>query len=132
MSWPEKPRITWQEQVRTVCSIVTAVCLVCITVSIISAGIYTVHTISTIESSPTNIQSMLSNGKDVMNSAHLLLQSKRMDPIINDFHKLVDILKVLAQSIDNMQIQHIMSEVETWKNTSGITIKKIAKTILDL
>jgi len=132
MPWPEKPTITWQEQVRTASAIVSALCLVAITVAIVSAGVYTVHIVTSLEENHSNLGSMMSDGKEALQSANHFLQASQMNPLLQDFHNLIEVMGQLAGSIDKIEVERILGESEAWRNMSTNAMVKIAKSILEL
>ena len=132
MSWPNKPVITWQEQVRTVASVLSALCLVAITVAIVSAGVYTVHVVSSLEENHSNLGSMVSDGKEALQSANHFLQASQMNPLLQDFHNLIEVMGQLSKSIDNIEVQRVLGESEAWRNMSSNAMVKLAKSILEL
>ena len=132
MSWPNKSIITWQEQVRTVAAVVSAVCLVAITVAIVSASVYTVHVVTSIEENHSNLGSMVNDGKEALQSANHFLQASQMNPLMEDFHNLVGVMGQLAKSIDSIEVQRVLGESEAWRNMSSHAMIKLAKTILEL
>jgi len=132
MSWPDKSTITWQEQVRTIASIVSALCLIVITVAIVSASVYTVHIVSSIEQNHSNLGSMVNDGKEALQSANHFLQASQMNPLMEDFHNLIGVMGQLAKSIDKIEVQRVLGESEAWRNMSSHAMVKIAKSILEL
>ena len=132
MPWPEKPRITWQEQLRTISTVVSALCLVAITIAIASAGVYIVHIVTSIEEKHSNLGSMMSDGKEALQSANHFLQGSQMNPLMQDFHNLIEVMAQLAKSIDKIEVQKVLGESEAWRNMSSHAMVKIAKSILGL
>ena len=49
MSWPVKNATPCEEQIRTISSVISAICLVVIAVGLVSAGVYTVNIVHTLE-----------------------------------------------------------------------------------
>jgi len=132
MSWPNKPVITWQEQVRTVASVLSALCLVAITVAIVSAGVYTVNVVSSLEENHSNLGSMVSDGKEALQSANHFLQASQMNPLLQDFHNLIEVMDQLSKSINNIEVKRVLGESEAWRNMSSHAMVKLAKSILEL
>lgn len=132
MSWPIKTPVTWHEQVRTVSSVVSALCLLTLTVAIISAGVYTVNVVSTFEQHPNNLNAMMQNGKEAIESANHFLRSSQMDPLLQDFHDLIGVMSNLAGAIDELRVREVLNEAENWRNMSNHAMVKLAKTILEL
>lgn len=132
MTWPEKPSVSWQEMIRTISSLVSAICLLTMTVAMISAGVYTVNVVSQLEKNPSEIGDIVQNSKEAIHSANLLLKSSQMNPLMEDFHNLIGVMSQLATSIDDMRVQQILSESVAWRNMSSQAMVKFAKTILEL
>jgi len=132
MPWSDKPTITCWERVRTVSAAVSMVCLVAITIAIASAGIYTMHVVTSLEENHSNLGSMMSDGKHMMTSANHFLQASQMNPLLQDFHNLIEVMAQLAKSIDKIEVQRVLGESEAWRNMSSHAMVKIAKSILEL
>jgi len=132
MTWPEKRSVSWQEMIRTISSLVSAICLLTMTVAMISAGVYTVNVVSQLEKNPSEIGDIVQNSKEAIHSANLLLKSSQMNPLMEDFHNLIGVMSQLATSIDDMRVQQILSESVAWRNMSSQAMVKFAKTILEL
>mgnify|MGYP006139910289 CR=1 FL=1 len=132
MPWPEASRVTWQEQVRTISTVVSALCLVAITIAIVSAGVYTVHVVTSLETNHNNLGSMMSDGKEALQSANHFLQGSQMNPLLQDFHNLIEVMAQLAKSIEQIEIQKVLGESEAWRNMSSHAMVKIARSILEL
>tara|TARA_B100001059_G_scaffold220480_1_gene242546 strand:+ start:149 stop:568 length:420 start_codon:yes stop_codon:yes gene_type:complete len=131
MPWPDKASVTWQEQVRTMSAVVSAICLLTMTVAMVSAGVYTVNVVSNIEHHHGYLTSVMKNSKETLSSAHDLLQSDRMTPLMDDFHNLVGVMSALATSLDQLRVQEVLQEAENWRNMSNHAMVKLAKTILE-
>ena len=132
MPWPDKPTITCWEKVRTISTAVSMVCLVAITIAIASACIYTVHTVISLEENHSNLGSMMNDGKHIMTSANHFLQASQMNPLLQDFHNLIEVMAQLAKSIDKIEVKRVLGESEAWRNMSSHAMVKIAKSILEL
>lgn len=132
MSWPEKSSVTWQEQVRTISSVISAVCLLVLTVAIISAGVYTVNVVSSLEEHPNNLAAMMQNGKEAIESANHFLKSSQMDPLLRDFHNLIGVMSQLSDSMNELHVKEVLNEAENWRNMSNHAMVKLAKTILEM
>lgn len=132
MPWPEKSTITCWEKVRTFSAAVSMVCLVAIAVALISAGVYTVHVVTSLEENHNNLGSMMSDGKEALQSANHFLQASQMNPLLQDFHNLIEVMAQLAKSIDKIEVERVLGESEAWRNMSTNAMVKIAKSILEL
>lgn len=133
MSWSSKPpSITWQEQVRTISTVIAAYCLVTITIALVTAGVYTVNIVSSLEENHSSLGSMVSDAKQSLESANHFLKSSQMNPLLQDFHNLIGVMSQLAASIDKIHVEQVLDESEAWRNMSTHALVKIAKTILEL
>jgi len=132
MSWPTKSSITWQEQVRTISSVVSAVCLLVLTVATVSAGIYAVNIATEIQQHPGNLGAIVQNSKDAIESANHFLKSNQMEPMLQDFHNLIGVMSKLAGSIEELRVREVLNEAETWRNMSHHAVVHLAKSLLDL
>lgn len=132
MSWPTKPSVTWQEQLRTISSVISAVCLVAITIALVSVGVYTVNIVTSLEENHSNLGSIVEDGKHMMTSANHFLQASQMNPLLQDFHNLIEVMAQLAQSIETIEVRKVLDESEAWRNMSTHAMVKIAKSILEL
>lgn len=132
MPWPDKSTITCWEKVRTVSAAVSMVCLVAIIVAIVSASVYTVHIVTSLEENHNNLGSIVSDAKEALQSANHFLQASQMNPLLQDFHNLIEVMAQLAKSIDKIEVQRVLGESEAWRNMSTNAMVKIAKSILEL
>lgn len=132
MSWPTKPSVTWQEQLRTISSVISAVCLVAITIALVSVGVYTVNIVTSLEENHSNLGSIVEDGKHMMTSANHFLQASQMNPLLQDFHNLIEVMAQLAKSIETIEVRKVLDESEAWRNMSTHAMVKIAKSILEL
>lgn len=130
MAWPAKSSVSWQEQIRTVSSVISALCLLTLTVAVVSAGVYTVNVVSSIQQNPGDLGAMVQNGREAIESANDLLKSEQLDPLLQDFHNLIGVMQQLANSIDELRVQEVLSEAETWRNMSQHALVHLANSIL--
>lgn len=130
MAWPAKSSVSWQEQIRTVSSVISALCLLTLTVAVVSAGVYTVNIVSSIQQNPGDLGAMVQNGREAIESANDLLKSEQLDPLLQDFHNLIGVMQQLAHSIDELRVQEVLSEAETWRNMSQHALVHLANSIL--
>jgi len=130
MAWPAKSSVSWQEQIRTISSVISALCLLTLTVAVVSAGVYTVNIVSSIQQNPGDLGAMVQNGREAIESANDLLKSEQLDPLLQDFHNLIGVMQQLAHSIDELRVQEVLSEAETWRNMSQHALVHLANSIL--
>tara|TARA_B100000795_G_scaffold215712_1_gene169567 strand:+ start:1373 stop:1774 length:402 start_codon:yes stop_codon:yes gene_type:complete len=127
-----KPTSSWQEQLRTISSVITAVCLVFISVSIITTGVYLVHSISYVQETyhPEQLTSMISDIGDTVSTIHKtthLLGSGNMKPLVDDFHNLIVVVQKLGSALEKLHIDKVLKESELWRNMSTKAIVGMAK-----
>tara|TARA_B110000091_G_C13369105_1_gene291454 strand:- start:38 stop:436 length:399 start_codon:yes stop_codon:yes gene_type:complete len=132
MSWPVKNATPCEEQIRTISAVISAICLVVIAVGLVSAGVYTVNVVHTLEHNHGNLGSMMNDGKEALKSAHNLLQSNQLNPMMDDFHNLVSTMTRLSEEMAAMDINRMLHESETWRNMSSGAMIKMAKAVLEL
>ena len=132
MSWPVKNATPCAEQIRTISSVITAICLVVITVGLVSAGVKTVNIVHKLEHNHGNLGSLMNDGKEALQSAHNLLQSNQLNPMLDDFHNLVSTMTQLSEEMATMDINRMLHESETWRNMSSSAVIKMAKVFLEL
>tara|TARA_B100000795_G_scaffold97757_1_gene71720 strand:+ start:662 stop:1060 length:399 start_codon:yes stop_codon:yes gene_type:complete len=123
---------TWQEQLRTISSVITAVCLLFISISIVTTGVYLVHSISYVQETyhPEKLTSMISNIGDTISTIHKtthLLGSGNMKPLIDDFHNLIVVVQQLGSTLEKLHIDEVLKESESWRNMSTKAIVGMAK-----
>lgn len=131
MPWPDKTAVTWQEQVRTISAVISAICLLTMTVGMISAGVYTVNVVSNIEHHHGYMGEMMQSSRETLASAHEFIKSDHVAPLMEDFHNLIGVMSKLAHSIDQLHVQDVLQEAENWRNMSNHAMVKLAKTILE-
>ena len=127
-----KQTSSWQEQLRTISSVITAVCLVFISVSIITTGVYLVHSISYVQETyhPEKLTSMISDIGDTVSTIHKtthLLGSGNMKPLVDDFHNLIVVAQKLGSALEKLHIDKVLKESELWRNMSTKAIVGMAK-----
>jgi len=125
----------WQEQLRTISSVITAFCLVFISVSLITTGVYVVRTLSYAHETyhPEQLGSMLSDIGDTVSTIHKtthLLGSGNMQPLIADFHSLIVNLQQLGVMLEKLHVDKILQESEKWRNMSTTAMIGLAKSFL--
>lgn len=129
-----KQTSSWQEQLRTISSVITAVCLVFISVSIITTGVYLVHSISYVQETyhPEKLTSMISDIGDTVSTIHKtthLLGSGNMKPLVDDFHNLIVVAQKLGSALEKLHIDKVLKESELWRNMSTKAIVGMAKSL---
>jgi hypothetical protein len=85
-----------------------------------------------LEENHSNFGSMMNDGKHIMTSANHFLQASQMNPLLQDFHNLIEVMAQLAKSIDKIEVERVLGESEAWRNMSTNAMTKIAKSILEL
>ena len=126
---------SWPEQIRTISSVITAICLLFISISIITTGVYVVGTVSELKKQNTTklMSSMISDIGDTVHTIHkttLHLGSSNMKPLLSDFHRLIVVVEELGLALNQLHVDKILQESEIWRNMSTKAIISIAKTLL--
>lgn len=129
---PSKQQSSWQEQVRTLSSVITAICLVFISVSIITTGVYIVRSVSYAQETyhPEKLTSMISDIGDTVSTIHKtthLLGSGNMKPLLDDFHHLIEGLQQLGGALEELHLEKVLKESELWRNMSTKAIVGLAR-----
>jgi len=132
-----KHKTSWQEKLRTISSVVTAICLLFISVSIITTGVYVVHSVSYAQQGlkafhPELMSSMISDIGDTVSTIHKtthLLGSENMKPLVDDFHKLIVVVQNLGTALEKLHIDKVLKESESWRNMSTKAIVGMAKSL---
>lgn len=129
-----KPKITGWEKLRTITSVITAICLTFIIVSIITTGVYIVRSVSYAQETyhPEKLTSMISDIGDTVSTIHKtthLLGSGNMKPLIDDFHNLIVVVQKLGTALEKLQIEKVLKESESWRNMSTKAIVGMAKSL---
>ena len=127
-------RKSWQEQIRTISSVITAVCLLFISISIVTTGVYVVGTVSELQKKNTTklMSSMISDIGDTVHTIHRtthMLGSSNMKPLLSDFHRLIVVVEELGLALNQLHVDKILQESEIWRNMSTKAIISIAKTL---
>lgn len=125
----------WPEQIRTISSVITAICLLFISISIITTGVYIVGTVTMLKNKNSTklMSSMISDIGDTVHTIHKtthMLGSSNMKPLLSDFHQLIAVVKDLSLSLKELHVDDILQESEIWRNMSTNAIISIAKTLL--
>jgi len=129
-----KPTTSWQEQLRTISSVLTAICLVFISVSIITTGVYIVRSVSYAQKAfhPKQLTSMISDIGDTVSTIHKtthLLGSGNMKPLVDDFHNLIVVVQKLGIGLENLHIDKVLKESESWRNMSTKALVGMAQAL---
>ena len=125
----------WPEQIRTISSVITAICLLFISISIITTGVYIVGTVTELKNKNSTklMSSMISDIGDTVHTIHKtthMLGTSNMKPLLSDFHQLIMVVKDLSLSLKELHVDEILQESEIWRNMSTKAIISIAKTLL--
>ena len=132
MSWPKNEPYRWGELIRTISSVISTLCLIVIAAGLVSASVYTLNIVHVLEHNHGTIGSLLNDGEKALESAHNLLQSSQLDPIMVDFHNLVSAMLQLSEEMAAMDMESMLQESEAWRNMSSSTMVKMAKAVLEL
>jgi len=129
-----KPKTSWQELLRTISSVITAVCLLFISISIVTTGVYIVRSVSYAQEAyhPEKLTSMISDISDTVSTIHKtthLLGSGNMKPLVDDFHNLIVVVQKLGTALEKLHIDKVLQESESWRNMSTKAIIGMAKSL---
>lgn len=129
-----KRNTSWQEQLRTIASVITAICLVFISISIVTTGVYIVRSVSYAQETyhPEKLTSMISDIGDTVSTLHkttLTLRSGHMKPLVDDFHDLITGVQKLSSALEKLHIDEVLRESESWRNMSTKAIIGMAKSL---
>lgn len=129
-----KSKTSWQEQLRTVSSIISAVCLLFICISIITTGVYIGNVVSYAHETyhPEKLTSMISDIGETVSTIHKtthLLGSGNMKPLVDDFHNLIVVVQKLSSALEKLHIDKVLQESESWRNMSTKAIVGMAKSL---
>lgn len=123
------------DTVRTIASVVSAVCLVIIATTLIVAGAYTANTVNTLQSTyhPERLASMLSDASDTMGTIHAttsMLKSSNGDvSLMDEYHKFMHALTQLSSSIRELHVDQVLQESNSWRDMSTHFMSALKKTL---
>ena len=110
------------DTIRTIASVVSAVCLLALTIGFFAAGTYTVRTVSQLQQTyhPERLGSIISDASDTMKTIHqtttMLKSSKGKITIMDDLHNLIKSLEDLSNSLQTLHVDQFLKESSTWRD----------------
>lgn len=131
----KEPLTTRFDVIRTVASVVTAVCLLCITIGLFVAGAYTANTVSRLQSTyhPERLGSILTEASDTVHTIHettsMLKSSQNHEDIMKDFHLLVLSLQDLVAALPSLHVDQVLQESSSWRDMSNHFFDGLKKTL---
>lgn len=138
MYWQGKDAVrTRFDVIRTIASVVTAVCLFALTIGFFAAGAYTVNTVSQLQSTyhPERLGSIISDASDTMKTIHqttTMLKSSRGDvDLLKEFHEMIVTVKDLASSLKELHAEQFLQESSSWRDMSEHFINGLKHTLID-
>ncbi len=125
------------DTIRTISSVISAVCLLVLTISLMVAGSYTVTTVNKLQSTyhPERLASLISDASDTMSIIHkttsMLKSSRGEITIFDDVGKLIKSVEDLSQALQALQINHVIDESQAWRHMSENVLLKLKQTLSD-
>jgi hypothetical protein len=128
---------THLELVRTISSVVTAICLIVITVEMMVAGVYATKAIQNLHSTyhPEKLGSIIGDASDIIQTLHKTthtLKSGHKIAIFDEIDKLAVGIQMLSNSLDNVNIDNAVAEAVAWRNMSVQAVLKLKNTFINL
>lgn len=137
---PEKKQDTTCEYVRTVSSVVTALCMVSLLISLLVVGSWTAGAARSLQETyhPERLASVITSVENAMDSVHstgLLLKSERgaaENPLVHDLRLLIQSLHDVAVALQQTPTEKILSESEQWRNQYTHLLESVKETLKHL
>lgn len=125
------------EVIRTISSVVTAICLMVIMIEMLIAGVYANKTIHHLHSTyhPEQLASIVGNATDILQTLHKTthtFQEGEKIPIFDELDKIANGMQMLAGAIQHLQIETIIQEASAWRNMSKQAVINLKKTLGEL
>lgn len=136
MPWPPKiVGVSWQENVRTVGSVISTLCILIMCIAAITTSVYAINTVNTLQASysPLQLESMLRNVADTIDTVHsttVMLKSGKMQPVLGDVHRLILSLEQMSVALETLRVHDIIHESVAWRNMSVSALVGLAKSFL--
>lgn len=131
----KEPVRTRFDAVRTVASVVTAVCLVVIVVFFAVGGAYTIQTVNHLQSTyhPEKLGAIISDASDAIHTIHsttsLLKSSRGQGTIMEDLNRLIGSLEDLSSSLNQLHVEKVLNESSSWREMSKHFVNSVKKTL---
>lgn len=132
------PIVTRFDIIRTVASVVTAVCLLALTIGFFVAGAYTANTVTHLQSTyhPERLGSILSDASDTVHTIHETTKMLKSSPnghitLLDDLHQLVRTAQDLSSAISALHVDQVLQESSSWRDMSAHLLDGLKKTLAD-
>lgn len=131
----KEPLRTRFDGVRTVASVVTAVCLLVIVIFFAVGGAYTVQTVHHLQSTyhPEKLGMMIADASDAIHTIHsttsMLKSSRGEITIMDDLNRLVTTLEDLSTSLKALKVDKVLKESSSWRSMSEHFVDSVKKTL---
>jgi len=132
------------ELLRTIAAVVTAVCLLLLTLGTMIAGTWVIRRVDIIETTyrPERIAVLLDNAEATMgiakdtavrvHNATFQLKSGHPVNVLEFVHRFIISLEEISNTLQNVPVEHVVSESELWRQMGTNLIQSIKKTVKDL
>ena len=122
------------ELIRTISSVLTAVCLLFITIEMLVAGVYVTKTIHHLHSTyhPEQLASIVGNATDILQTLHKTthtLQEGEKIPIFDELDRIANGMQMLANAMNRLNLDTMIQEASAWRNISNQAVINIRKTL---
>lgn len=133
----QPPKNTNFETIRTIASVVSAVCLIAITIEMLIAGVVASQTVHHLHSTyhPERIGSIIGNASDILNTVHQTthtLQNGTKIAIFEELDKIAGSMQSLAAALDKLHVDDVILEASSWRSMSTQAIQNLKKTLGEL
>jgi len=131
----DKPFITRFDMIRTIASVVSAICLLALTIGLLVAGAYTSKTITKLQSTyhPERLGGILSDASDTMHTIHqttTMLKSSRGDvTFMDDIRTLMHSVEDLSVALTTLHIDEVLKESSSWRQGAIHIVEGLKKTL---
>lgn len=131
----KEPVTTRFDVIRTVASVVTALCLLTLTIGFFVAGAYTASAVTHLQSTyhPERLGSIISDAQDTIHTIHqttnMLKSTRGQDTLLQDLHTLVLSLQDLSKGITDLHVDQVLKESTSWRDMSTHFLDGLKKTL---
>jgi len=132
------------ELLRTIATVVTAICLLLLTLGTMVAGTWVIRRVDIIETTyhPERIAVLLDNAEKTMglatdtavrvHNATFKLKSGHPVNMLEDVHRLIVTLEDISKTLRNLPVEHVVSESELWRQMGTNLVESVKKTVKEL
>jgi len=131
----KEPLRTRFDGVRTVASVVTAVCLLAIVIFFAVGGAYTVQTVHHLQSTyhPEKLGTIIADASDAIHTIHsttsMLKSSRGEITIMDDLNRLITTLEDLSTSLKTLEVDKVLKESSSWRSMSEHFVDSVKRTL---